>query len=182
MILNDREDIITKETDLTLRQNNRDHWLGIALPCGCDQERSPFPTLQPIPGTADYIPIPGNWHDPDKCKTEYPPAVLEDGVPGAMGPFDYTHMPIFPSPEGNAEVPGAASMASPTAPHPVAAATSLTGDVIYAPSYNYPPPPGIGYSPVAAPDAYSMNPAGAMDSNYSYPLIKWWTEDEQPQS
>ncbi|KAJ3562106.1 hypothetical protein NPX13_g8689 [Xylaria arbuscula] len=165
-VANDLMDIISNQNGFTLRQNNRDHYMGIALPCGCDQENSPFPTLQLIPGTPEYIPIPGKWHDPNKCsKLASAPVIIANGsnnmVPTAQAPTAMS-IPAFTLPDG----------------------TVPEGNVSYPLYFNYAPPPGAEYN---AMDQFPMDPSasmggGMMENNgFSYPLMNWLAEDDQNQ-
>ncbi|KAI0908690.1 hypothetical protein F4823DRAFT_563596 [Ustulina deusta] len=157
--------VIRSENGLVLRQNNRDHWMAIALPCGCDQEHSPFPSLQQIPGSPEYRPIPGQWHDPNRCNGQQPPPVaFPAGNANAAGAFGYTPVAVF---SGGVPTPGFPTIASSGPFDSVAAAASTaysrgdaavaspTGKVVYPPRFEYPASTGAGHEPVVPPASYT---------------------------
>ncbi|KAK5636250.1 hypothetical protein RRF57_011962 [Xylaria bambusicola] len=168
---NDLLVMIMSENGLTLRQNNRDHWVAIALPCGCDQEHSPFPSLQQIPGSPKYIPIPGEWHDPNKCtKQQSPSPVVPPSNPGpsTVGTLNYTPIPVSSLTEGDIPMTGVSTTASYTPPDPAEAASitgysrevdtavSLIGNAAYSPVFG-----SILYNSIASQRAYTALPCAS---------------------
>ncbi|KAI1311186.1 hypothetical protein F5Y03DRAFT_391734 [Xylaria venustula] len=141
--------VIEDDEGLILRQNNNKNWMGIALPCRCDQQNAPFPTFQNIPGTPEYRPIAGRWHDPNKCNTNPLPFCVtnprnEHPVP-RNGPQQPRHrIPIINNP--------CATGSSVTLPSGWTAAVGPAGNVMYyAPNYGY----HVSYVPTIAQAHYT---------------------------
>ncbi|KAI0522167.1 hypothetical protein F5B22DRAFT_643188 [Xylaria bambusicola] len=166
---NDLLGVIMLEDGLTLRQNNRDHWMAIALPCGCDQEHSPFPSLQQIPKSSKYIPIPGEWHDPNKCTKQRPPSPIvppSNSGPNTVATLGYMPMPVSSLSGGDIPMSGVSAMASYPPSNPVKAepGTGYAGenDTTISPTgsavYSSPVFGSVGYNLVAGQGAYTALP------------------------
>ncbi|KAJ8125388.1 hypothetical protein O1611_g8251 [Lasiodiplodia mahajangana] len=140
---NDLMDMIKSESDLSPQHNNMDHWVSAELPCGCDQENSPLPSLKQIPGSPEYELIRGKWHDPNKCDNEKPLAATSQAN-NTTRAFGYTATPqkaISPGPGGVSMLTDSTVADGSYSPEEAAAA-SPTGIVIFSPRFEYLAPYG----------------------------------------
>ncbi|KAI3327240.1 hypothetical protein HD806DRAFT_550791 [Xylariaceae sp. AK1471] len=169
----DLEEIIKSEDGLVLRQNNRDSWIGIEWPCGCGQEHSPFPSFEQTPGPNKSIPIPGHWHDPNRCNGQHPPSIASVSQDAdGKGTFGYTPVAkrtFLPAAKGIL-TPRLATVASPATCGPIAAAASSayapedasaaspTRKVKYAARFQDLASPGPTYKAIVPPFPYTASP------------------------
>ncbi|KAI1276437.1 hypothetical protein F5Y07DRAFT_366712 [Xylaria sp. FL0933] len=165
--------IIDDEPNLELLSSNMDKPLGIVLPCFCKQEDSPFPTLKQTSKTC--VPIPGKWHDPNKCKTPESQASADN-----RNTADDSE-PMRPIPQQHDAVPGYPPSASPlplyqgplrvstTYPRRSAAATPPTGEVLYASRIEHPAQAVTGYPPDLPQPNYTGPSQGVFTNNEMEP-------------
>ncbi|KAI0537548.1 hypothetical protein GGR58DRAFT_527296 [Xylaria digitata] len=162
MDMMEASNVIEGEGGLVLRNNNRDYWMTIQLPCGCEQERAPFPSLRRLPGSPEYEPVPGVWHDPNKCQGRRPftAASLPSGTtaPSTFG-YPLVAQPTFTPFTGGAPMAGNSMVASPasfglistgtsmTYSHETAATASPTGEIVYLNQFAHPTSTGAMYTP-----------------------------------
>ncbi|TGJ85670.1 hypothetical protein E0Z10_g3095 [Xylaria hypoxylon] len=133
--------VIKSEDGLILRKNTRDSWVTIDLPCSCDQEHSPFPSLLQSMGCPQYQPVPGEWHDPIECNRQLAIASYQFSNANYRGTFGYT--------------PVAQPASLPVAE---AAAASPTGEVLYSSQFEHPASTNPMPTLIVSPDEYTALP------------------------
>ncbi|RWA03470.1 hypothetical protein EKO27_g11637 [Xylaria grammica] len=184
--------VIESEDGLVLRKNNRDHWITLDMPCSCDEEHLPFPSLQRIPYSPEYEPVQGEWHDPNKCNSQGPlPVTSLLNNMSAAGTFGDTLIaqPAFSPLTGGIPIPVHSTIA-PTVPFVSAstvAATSPSRESTAAASPTVRDPSETSYDmefPVALtlltgqPPTNTNSPTAELaDENYVRPLIEWWMDN-----
>ncbi|RYC60552.1 hypothetical protein CHU98_g5654 [Xylaria longipes] len=128
------------------------------LPCGCDQEHSPLPSLKQILGSHECEPISGVWHDPNECNSQISPATTSPvNHTTAMDTFIYTPTAqnVFPIVTEGVSMTRISTMASTAYSREAAAAVSPMGKVIYSTRFEYPPSTDLAYKAIAPPVSYT---------------------------